>query len=200
MTTVSAAVSNRVLTIPNLLSVLRLLALPVFVWLALVRHEDGWAGLLIGVSALSDNLDGYIARHFGQVSRLGQLLDPIVDRLVVFTTLLVLVAAGALPWPLAALVIAREAALFALLVVLRLRGYGSLPVSYLGKIATFMLVFSFPFLLIGHGAHTVAWLADAATVLAWACFAWGICLYLAAAGLYLGQGVRLLRSGRASPA
>ncbi len=199
MTTVPAGVSDRVVTIPNLLSLLRLLALPVFVWLALIRHEDGWAGLLIGVSALSDNLDGYVARHFGQVSRLGQLLDPIVDRLVVFTTLVVLVAAGALPWQLAVLVIARDAVLFTMMFVLRVNGYGSLPVTYLGKIGTFALVFSFPFLLIGHGANTASWLADPATVLAWACFAWGICLYVAAAGLYVRQGVRLLRSGR-SPA
>ena len=190
--------TDRVVTIPNVLSVLRLVVLPVFVWLALVRHEDGWAGLLIGVSALSDNLDGYIARHYDQVSRLGQLLDPTVDRLVVFTTLVVLVAAGALPWPLALLIVVRELLLAGLLLTLRLRGFGSLPVNYLGKIATFALVFSFPFLLVGHGSNTVGWIADAAIVLGWACFGWGLGLYWTAAALYLGQGVRLLRSGRGS--
>lgn len=198
MSVVSVGPTDRVLTIPNGLSVLRLLVLPVFVWLALVRHEDGWAGLLIGVAALSDNLDGYIARHFDQVSRLGQLLDPTVDRLVVFTTLVVLVAVGALPWPLAMLIVVRELLLVLLLLVLRVRGFGSLPVNYLGKIATFALVFSFPFLLAGHGVNTVPWIADAAVVLGWACFGWGICLYWAAAALYVGQGVRLLRSGRGS--
>lgn len=198
MSVVSVGPTDRVLTIPNGLSVLRLLVLPVFVWLALVRHEDGWAGLLIGVAALSDNLDGYIARHFDQVSRLGQLLDPTVDRLVVFTTLVVLVAVGALPWPLALLIVVRELLLVLLLLVLRVRGFGSLPVNYLGKIATFALVFSFPFLLAGHGVNTVPPIADAAVVLGWACFGWGICLYWAAAALYVGQGVRLLRSGRGS--
>lgn len=188
--------TDRVLTVPNMLSVLRLLVLPVFVWLALVRHEDGWAGLLIGTAALSDNLDGYIARHYDQVSRLGQLLDPTVDRLVVFTTLVVLVAVGALPWPLAVLIVVRELLLVGLLLLLRVRGFGSLPVNYLGKIATFALVFSFPFLLVGHGDNTVDWIADGAVVLGWAVFGWGLGLYWTAAALYLGQGIRLLRSGR----
>lgn len=201
MTTLEATPTERVLTIPNALSVLRVAVLPVFVWLALVRHEDGWAGLLIGVAALSDNLDGYIARHYDQVSRLGQVLDPIVDRLVILTTLVVLVVSGALPWPWAALVALREVLLFTLLTTLRLRGFGSLPVNYVGKIGTFCLVFSMPFLLMGHGLNTAAWLATVGTVTGWAAFAWGISLYWTAAALYLGQGTRLLRSGRpGSPA
>lgn len=197
MTTLQATPTERVLTIPNALSVLRLVALPVFVWLALGREEDGWAGLLIGVSALSDNLDGYIARHYDQVSRVGQLLDPFVDRLVVLTTLVVLVLAGALPWPLAAAVVVRDVGLVIMLLVLRVRGYGSLPVNYLGKIGTFTLVFSFPFLLVGHGTNVLGWIADVGIVLGWATFAWGISLYWTAGALYVGQGVRLLRSGRA---
>ena len=191
-----ATPTERVLTIPNALSALRIVVLPVFVWLALVRHEDGWAGLLIGVAALSDNLDGYIARHYDQVSRLGQVLDPIVDRLVILTTLVVLVVSGALPWPWAAVVAVREVLLFTLLTTLRIRGFGSLPVNYIGKIGTFCLVFSMPFLLIGHGRNTAQALATLGTVIGWAAFAWGISLYWTAAALYLGQGTRLLRSGR----
>jgi len=197
VTTLEAKPTERVLTIPNALSVLRVVVLPVFVWLALVRHEDGWAGLLIGTAALSDNLDGYIARHWDQVSRLGQVLDPIVDRLVILTTLVVLVVSGALPWPWAALVAVREVLLFTLLTSLRIRGFGSLPVNYIGKIGTFCLVFSMPFLLLGHGRNTASSLATLGTVLGWAAFAWGISLYWTAAALYVGQGARLLRSGRA---
>lgn len=184
---------DRVLTIPNLLSVLRLCALPVFGWLVLSRHQDGWAAVLLGVAGLSDNLDGFIARRFDQISRLGQLLDPIVDRVQVVVALVVLVVARALPWYLAALLVLREAVLAVVVAVLRARGHGSLPVHYLGKIGTFGTVAALPLLLLGHGHGVAVPLARAGTVLGAGFFYWGLTLYWCAGAVYVWQARRLLR-------
>ena len=186
-------VHDRVATIPNALSVLRLLALPVFAWLVFARHEDGWAGLLLGVAGLSDNLDGFIARRFDQVSRLGQLLDPVVDRVQVIVALVVLVGHGALPWYLAAVLVLREAVLAVAVLVLRRRGFGSLPVHYLGKIGTFATVASLPLLLLGHGQHVAVGLARLGTVLGVGFLYWGLTLYWCAGAVYVWQARRLLR-------
>ncbi len=185
---------DRVLTIPNGLSVLRLLALPVFVWLVLSRHQDGWGGLLLAVAGLSDNLDGFIARRFDQVSRLGQLLDPVVDRIQVVTALVVVVVAGALPWYLAGLLVLREVVLAVTVLVLRARGHGSLPVHYLGKIGTFATVASLPLLLLGHGRHVTTTLATLGTAMGSGFLYWGLSLYWCAGAVYVWQARRLLRT------
>jgi len=185
---------DRVWTVPNVLSVLRLLALPVFAWLVLDRQQDGWAAALLAFAGLSDNLDGYIARRFDQVSRLGQLLDPVVDRVQVVVALVVLVVAGALPWYLAAVLVLREAVLAGTLVVLRRRGFGSLPVHYLGKIGTFATVASFPLLLLGHGRHVAPPLAAVGTVGGAGFLYWGLALYWCAGAVYVWQARRLLRT------
>lgn len=187
-----AVAHDRIATIPNLLSVLRLLALPVFGWLVLFRHTDGWAAVLLGVAGLSDNLDGFIARRFDQVSRLGQLLDPIVDRVQVVVALVVLVVAGALPWYLAGLLVLREVVLAVVIAVLRSAGHGSLPVHYLGKIGTFGTVAALPLLLLGHGEGVATPLATLGTVLGAGFFYWGLTLYWCAGAVYVWQARRLL--------
>jgi cardiolipin synthase len=157
------------------------------------RHQDGWAAVLLGVAGLSDNLDGYIARRFDQISRLGQLLDPIVDRVQVVVALVVLVLARALPWYLAALLVLREVVLAVVIAVLRRAGHGSLPVHYLGKIGTFGTVAALPLLLLGHGRGVATPLATAGTVLGSGFFYWGLTLYWCAGAVYVWQARRLLR-------
>lgn len=176
--------TDRVLTVPNVLSVLRLLGIPVFLWLVLGPEADGWAVLLLMASGFTDYLDGVIARRTGQISRLGQLLDPLADRLYVIATLLGLGLRDIVPWWLVALLLGRDVVLAFTLPILRRHGLGPLPVHYLGKAATFNLLIAFPLVLLGSGAGTAA---DVARVLGWAFLVWGTALYWWAGMLYLVQ-------------
>ena len=132
---------GRVLTVPNAISVARLAGVPVFLWLVLGPQADGWAVALLIAAALSDWLDGAIARAWNQQSRLGQVLDPAADRLYIAATLIGLAIRGIIPWWLVALLVARELVLGAALLVLRRHGYGPLQVSLVGKTATLCLLY-----------------------------------------------------------
>lgn len=175
---------DRVLTVPNVLSALRLLGVPVFLWLVLGPHHDRVAFVLLMVSGATDYLDGYLARRLHQVSRLGALLDPLADRLYIASTVLALTIRDVIPLWLLLVLVARDLYLAALLPVLRRHGYGPLPVSYLGKAATFNLLYAFPFLLLSSGHDALAtWTRP----IGWAFALWGTALYLYAAGLYTAQ-------------
>jgi cardiolipin synthase len=165
-------VSNRVLTVPNALSALRLVGVPIFCWLVLTGR-DGAALVVLVVSGVSDYLDGYLARRWHQVTRVGQLLDPLADRLYILTT-----------------VLARDALLALTIPVLAGHGYGPLPVNFLGKTATFALLYAFPMLLLAHGDSVFA---QVARPIAWAFVWWGVGLYWWAAWLYLQQTRQLVR-------
>jgi cardiolipin synthase len=181
--------TDRVLTVPNALSALRLLGVPVFLWLVLAHH-DGWALALLMVSGFTDYLDGKIARRFGLVSPLGRLLDPAADRLYILATLLGLAIRGVVPWWLVVVLLGREVFIAALLPALRSRGYTALPVHFLGKAATFCLLYAFPLLLLGqfHG-----WVGRVAQPVGWAFTYWGTALYWAAGVLYLLQTRQVVR-------
>ncbi len=193
---VSAAVtpSDRVLTIPNLLSALRLAGVPVFLWLALGPHADGAALGILAFAGVSDYLDGKLARALGQTSRLGTLLDPLADRLYIFATIVALTLRDIVPWWFAALLVGRDVLLAGFVPVLRRLGYGSaLPVHYLGKAATFNLLYAFPLLLLSAGDN---WLATVCRPFGWAFAIWGMALYWWSGILYGVQLRRLVRSGR----
>jgi cardiolipin synthase len=178
-----------VLTVPNLLSFSRLLGVPLFLWLLLGPHADGWALLVLMVSGITDWADGVLARRWNQMSRLGALLDPVADRLYILATLVGLVLRHVLPLWLAVLIIGRDLVLAGTLPALRRRGLTGLPVHYLGKAATFNLLYAFPLLLIGSHPGT---LGSVAKPIAWAFTLWGTGLYLWSAGLYLVQFRRVL--------
>src|SRR6478735_6758006 len=127
----SQPAADRVLTVPNAISVLRLLGVPLFLWLILGPEADLWALLVLVASGVSDWLDGVLARKLNQASSLGALLDPAADRLYILATLIGLVARGILPWPIAAIIVLRELALIPTIPLLRRHGYGPLPVHYL---------------------------------------------------------------------
>ncbi len=187
---------DRVLTIPNALSVARLLGVPVFLWLVLGPEADGWAVGLLIASAASDWLDGKIARALNQQSRLGEALDPAADRLYIAATLIGLAVRSIIPWWLVGLLAARELIVAGALGVLRRRlGFGTLQVSFAGKTATLCLLYAFPLLLLGAYAGT--W-AEIARVIGWAFAIWGTALYWWAAALYLIQ-TRALLTGRLAP-
>ena len=181
---------GRVLTVPNAISVARLAGVPVFLWLVLGPHADGWAVALLILAALSDWLDGVIARAWNQESRLGQVLDPAADRLYIAATLIGLAIRTIIPWWLVALLVARELVLGVALLVLRRHGYGPLQVSLVGKTATLCLLYAFPLLFLGDHPGTLALVAR---VIGWAFAIWGTVLYWWAAVLYLEQTRRLVR-------
>lgn len=187
--------SDRLWTLPNLLSGLRVAGVPVFLYLVLGPHADGAALLVLMASGVSDYLDGKLARAWNQISRLGQLLDPLADRLYIASTIIALTLRGIVPIWLAAALFGRDLVLAAMLPVLRRIGYGPLPVHFLGKAATFNLLYAFPCLLLsaGHGG-----LAAVARPLGWAFTGWGTVLYGWSGVLYLVQVRQLVLATRAA--
>ena len=180
---------GRVLTIPNVLSVIRLVLVPVFLYLLLARHAYGWATAILMFGGASDWADGKIARLVAnQSSRLGELLDPLVDRIYMVTVPVGMALAGVVPWWLVAVLLGRDAVLAATLPVVRSRGVTALPVTYIGKGATFALMSGFPLILLGQ--CDFGWNRAVAAV-GWAFVIWGTGMYLWSAVLYLLQ-VRLV--------
>jgi len=176
-------VSDRVLTVPNALSAARLLGVPVFLWAILSEH-DGLALVLLFLAGLTDYLDGMIARRYNLVSRLGQLLDPVADRLYIVSTLLGLAWREIIPWWLVAVLFTRELFMGVVVVVAKRHGWVGLPVHFAGKAATFSLLYAFPLLLLAEGTGTLAAVAEP---VGWAFALWGTALYWVAGILYAVQ-------------
>jgi cardiolipin synthase len=194
---------DRILTVPNALTVARLLCIPIFVLLLLRPHHAGWypAALLLGLLGITDFADGYIARHFSQVSTAGKVLDPLADRLLLAVAAVSIIAIGALPVWVAALVISREVLVAAGFLVVAAAGGHRMDVQWAGKAGTFGLMFALPLFLIGHAddswhsvAEALAWVAVIpALVLAW----YAAITYVPQAQAALNEG-RRHRHGEAS--
>jgi cardiolipin synthase (CMP-forming) len=190
LTAGTSSASDRILTLPNVLSSLRLVGVPIFLWAILTRHDALALGTLM-VSGISDYLDGKIARRFGLVSRVGQLLDPLADRLYIATTLLGLAWRGVIPWWLVAVLVGREALLALVLWWIRRYGQTGLPVHFVGKAATFNLLYAFPLLLLGQGDSSFAhWALPIGWAFAW----WGVVLYWVAGVMYVVQARQVARA------
>ena len=189
----SQPVSDRVLTPPNVLSMLRLACVPLFLWLILT-YQDNWALVVLLLSGVSDYLDGKIARHYNLISHVGQLLDPLADRLYILSTLFGLAWREIIPWWLVAILLAREVFGTALLMVVRQYGYRALPVHFIGKAATFDLLFAFPLVLLGQGDSMFAAFA---LPIGWAFVWWGTVLYWVAGVMYAVQTRDIVRDARA---
>ncbi len=183
------------LTIPNALSALRLVGVPVFLWL-LFSDQLIWSFVVLALSGLTDYLDGKIARRFAMVSRVGQLLDPLADRLYVLTTIVALALRDVIPLWFLVLLLARDAFMGALILLLKRVGQTGLPVHFVGKAATFNLLYAFPVLLL---ADVDGWVGSLARPFGWAFAWWGAGLYWLAAALYAVQAVPILRRGRPAP-
>lgn len=185
-------VSSRIVTIPNILSLIRLALVPLFLMLILVG-QDVAALVVLVVSSATDFLDGVLARRLNQVTRLGQLLDPAADRLFIFATLIGLAFRGAVPWWLVAIVVGRDVLLLVLGIILANQGYGPLPVHRVGKMATFCLFYAIPLLMIGRAFPVAAFVSDP---LGWAFALWGAFLYWWAGGIYLVETIRVCKISR----
>ncbi|BBX08169.1 CDP-alcohol phosphatidyltransferase family protein [Mycolicibacterium aichiense] len=180
---------DRVLTIPNVLSVIRLVLVPVFLYLLLATDAYGWAVAILMFSGFSDWADGKIARLVpNQSSQLGALLDPLVDRVYMVAVPVGMGFAGVVPWWLVATLVGRDLVLAATLPVVRSRGLTALPVTYIGKAATFALMSGFPLVLLGQWDATWSRVIGAC---GWGFLLWGVGMYLWSAVLYLLQ-VRLV--------
>lgn len=185
----AAPETNLIWTLPNAVSLLRLLGVPLFLWLVLGPEADLWALAVLMISGFTDWLDGYLARRMHQTSKLGEILDPVADRLYILAVVIGLAFRDIIPWWVAIILPARDAFLWMLVPFLRTRGYSALPVHFLGKAATANLLYAFPLLFVGDGTSTFETLAK---VFGWAFAIWGMGLYWWAGLLYAWQVRKLL--------
>ncbi len=182
---------SKIVNVPNALTILRGLGIPLFIYFALVLEADSWAILVLAIGGATDYFDGKIARAWGQESRFGELADPAIDRLYILATLLVLLAREALPLWIVIVLLGRDFILGVLTVLLKMRGLGPLKVTYMGKAATFNLMYAFPFLLLATHASALGYFAY---IIGWSFAFWGIALYLWTGLAYLREGVSLYHS------
>jgi len=178
-----------VLTIPNALTFLRFLGIPLFIYLALSKEADGWAILVLAIGGATDYFDGKLARALNQESKFGEIADPAIDRLYIAATLVVLYMRDAIPLWLIAILVARDVFMAGVALLLQLKGFQPLKVTYLGKAATFNLLYSFPFLLL---ALSVTWYGTAAFIFGWAFAIWGVTLYVGTAVGYFRTAIKTI--------
>ncbi|MBH0054347.1 CDP-alcohol phosphatidyltransferase family protein [Salinibacterium sp. SWN139] len=188
----SPEISDRVWTVPNVLSFIRLALVPVFLYL-IISAQDALALIVLVFSSLSDYLDGVIARRFNQITRLGQLLDPAADRLFIFAALIGLAARDVIPWWLFLVIVGRDIMLVILGIISANYGFGPLPVHHLGKVATAALFYALPILMLGQAFPAIAGVTDP---IGWAFALWGAFLYWWAGFIYVAQSVRISRLPR----
>ncbi len=190
--------ASRIWTVPNIISVVRLAGVPLFLWLVLGPEADAVALVVLMVAGFTDYLDGWLARRLDQFTKLGEILDPVADRLYILAVVIGLYLRDIIPWWVALALPLRDLLLWGLVPILRTRGFSALPVHFLGKAATFNLLYAFPLLLLGEGDGIVA---NLARTFGWAFAWWGIGLYWWAGVLYAWQVRTLLRdTPRRTPA
>ena len=177
------------LTIPNALTFLRFLGIPLFIYLALSRQADGWAILTLMVGGATDYFDGKLARALNQESKFGEIADPTIDRLYIAATLVVLYLRDAIPLWLIIVLVARDLFMVVVALALQLKGFPPLKVTYLGKAATFNLLYAFPFLLL---ALSDTWYGTGAFIFGWAFAIWGVTLYVGTAVGYFRTAVKTI--------
>lgn len=181
---------KKYLTIPNALTALRGLGVPLFIWLALDLKADGWAILVLAIGGVTDYLDGKLARMWNQTSRFGELADPAIDRIYIIATLIVLAMRDAIPFWVIVLLLTRDLILGLVTIALTRKGLPPLQVTYLGKAATFNLLYAFPLLLLALSdspAGTIAF------VIGWAFTIWGVALYIFTGVSYFLTAVKSIR-------
>ena len=181
------------ITVPNLISVLRILSILVIAVLV-ARHQMVEALVVLAISAVSDGIDGIVARMFDQVSKIGQILDPIADRLLIFCSILALGVAGIIPWWMLIIVGLRDLLMALLVLLLAQHDYGPLPVHFVGKAGTAMLMISITALIFCDIWNNP--IADLLHLAALAAGIWGIGLYWLAGYIYIRQGFELISKDR----
>ena len=194
MSSTSAPGHNRILTIPNLVTVVRLACVPLFCWLLFGRDDRTAAAWLLAVLGATDWVDGYLARHLHQVSELGKVLDPLADRILLGTVVVSLLIDGSVPAVVAWGVLVREVLVSVAVLALAAAGAKRIDVQWAGKAGTLSFMVAFPLFMMGtHGPW--GWPAE---VVAWGFAIGGLALSWYAAATYVPIGRRALAEGRAA--
>lgn len=177
------------LNIPNALTLLRALGVPAFLYFFLVAEQPIFAFMVIAIGGATDYLDGKVARALNQTTEFGAKFDPVVDRLYITAVILALASKDYLPWELVISIIARDLVLAIVILYQRIKGYRFLEVSFLGKAATFNLLYAFPLLLLTE----VNSIGVAAFIAGWAFAIWGVTLYFYTGFQYLIKAIKSFR-------
>jgi cardiolipin synthase len=185
---------DRILTVPNVITVVRLLCVPVFLWLLFDQHKRAEAAILLGVLGATDFADGYIARHFHQVSTLGKVLDPLADRVLLMVGASAILVDGSVPPFIAWATLVREVLVAGAFLVLAALGARRIDVQWAGKAGTFGLMFAFPFFLMGHDKGFSP--HRATEFLAWCCAIPALLLAWYAAITYIPMARQALKTRR----
>lgn len=178
------------ISVPNALTFLRFLGIPLFIYLTLDLHADGWAIVVLAIGGATDYFDGKIARAWNQTSRFGELADPAIDRLYILATLLVFMVREIVPLWMIVIIIGRDLILAAITLAMNRKGLPPFTVTYLGKAATFNLLYAFPFLLLAQSQG--AW-GTIAFIFGWSFAIWGIALYISTGISYAREGISQIR-------
>jgi cardiolipin synthase len=186
---------DRILTAPNVITLVRLLCIPLFLWLLFVVHHQTLAAVLLAVLGATDWIDGYVARRYHQVSTFGKVLDPTADRILVGTAVITVIVHGAVPLWFGLATIAREVLVSVMVLVLAALGAARIDVLWVGKAGTFGLMFSYPAFLLSYG--TAGWQGPI-RVVAWVTGLIGLTLAWVAAASYVPPARTAFREGRAA--
>jgi cardiolipin synthase (CMP-forming) len=186
---------DRIFTVPNVITLVRLLCIPLFVWLLFGAHRQTAAAILLALLGATDWVDGFVARRYGQVSTFGKVLDPTADRILVGTAVISIMIYGAVPLWFGIATIVREILVSAMVLLLAAMGAARIDVLWVGKAGTFGLMFAYPAFLLGDG--TASW-QEPIRVIAWVTGLVGLALAWWAAGSYIAPARRALREGRAA--
>ena len=184
---------DRVLTVPNLITFVRLACIPLFVWLLFGAQRQTAAAILLGVLGATDWIDGYVARRFHQVSTFGKVLDPVADRVLMVTAVVTITAHGAVPLWFGVATLAREVVVSAAVLLLASIGAARIDVLWVGKAGTFALMCAYPLFLVSDGAAT--W-QTVVRIVAWGFGLVGLTLAWVAAASYVPVARQALADGR----
>ncbi len=182
-------------TIPNGITGLRALGIPLFLWAYISLDRPGLAFAILAFGAITDYLDGKLARLLGQESTIGAALDPAIDRLYIISTLLALADKNVISWTLVVILVARDLLVGLVLIYMKRHQRGLLPVTYLGKAATFNLLYDFPLLLLGGSSG----FGRIARIFGWSFAIWGVGLYLLTGLQYAYSGLRRNHGRQGNP-
>lgn len=191
---------DRIVTIPNAITTIRLLMIPVFLWALFGRDSAGWAGVILWTIGGTDWIDGYVARRFNMTSTFGAIYDPTVDRLMVVVSLVAVLIDGSVPLWFAWIVLVREVVVSLWVVVITALGAKRMDVTWWGKVGGFANMVAIPWFLFAAEETFSDTVRDIWEVLAWAAAIPGVIFSLLAAGQYFVRGRTALAEGRAEAA
>ncbi len=186
---------DRILTAPNVITLVRLFCIPLYLWLLFGAHRQIAAAVLLAALGATDWVDGFVARRYGQVSTFGKVLDPTADRILVGTAVISIMVYGAVPLWFGLATIVREVLVSVMVLLLASLGAARIDVLWVGKAGTFGLMFAYPTFLLGDG--TASW-QEPIRIIAWVTGLIGLSLAWWAAGSYIAPARRALRQGRAA--